>query len=154
MNNTERERIVGALKMILGGDASRGIKLQAVCDFLKSDVEHYDWVGFYLVPEGGARELVLDAYAGAATEHARIGFGEGICGQAADRGEPFVVQDVSKETNYLSCSIHVKSEIVVPVMRGGEVIGEIDIDSHQLSPFTDADTELLEEVARIAEPVI
>jgi GAF domain-containing protein len=59
-----------------------------------------------------------------------------------------VVQDVDAVENYLSCSVHVKSEIVVPVFDSGEVVGEIDIDSHVREPFTQADTRFLEGVAR------
>jgi len=79
----------------------------------------------------------------------RIPFGRGICGQAAERKETFVVQDVSKETNYLSCSPEVKSEIVVPIMKDGRVLGELDIDSHSLAPFTDEDREFLENICRL-----
>ena len=70
-------------------------------------------------------------------------------GQAAQREETFVVQDVSRETNYLSCSPHVKSEIVVPVFKDGAVAGEIDIDSHALAPFTQEDREFLEKAATL-----
>lgn len=79
----------------------------------------------------------------------RIHFGEGICGQAAERKETFIVQDVSKETNYLSCSLKVKSEMVVPIFKNGKVVGELDIDSHTLSPFTSDDREFLENVCSI-----
>ncbi|MBT4511479.1 MAG: GAF domain-containing protein [Chloroflexi bacterium] len=118
--------------------------LQEICTLLRSRVDHYDWVGIYLVK--GERSLVLGPYDGAATEHTEIAFGQGICGQAAEREQTYVVQDVNKETNYLSCSVHVKSEIVVPVFKDGQVIGELDIDSHQLAPFTDQEREYLEKL--------
>ena len=86
------------------------------------------------------------------TIHVRIEFGQGICGQAAEREETFVIQDVSKEENYLSCSVNVKSEIVVPIFKDGKVVGEIDIDSHQLAPFSEVDRVYLEKLAeQIAE---
>lgn len=122
-------------------------KLDAICALLEREVAHYDWVGFYLVNPARERELVLGPFAGAPTEHTRIAFGQGICGQAADTEMTFVIQDVSQETNYLSCSPHVKSEIVVPIFKDGAVVGEIDIDSHALAPFTDADNAFLEQVA-------
>ena len=125
----------------------RNAKLRAICYTLRRHVPHYDWVGFYLVDPDQEAELVLGPFEGADTDHTRIPFGEGVCGQAAERKETIVVQDVSKETNYLSCSIHVKSEIVVPVMREDRVVGEIDIDSHQLTPFTDEDRTFLERIA-------
>ncbi len=125
-------------------------KLHAICDMLKSMVPEYDWVGFYLVDRENKRELVLGPYVGDATDHVRIPFGQGICGQAAEREETFVVDDVSKESNYLSCSINVKSEIVVPILKEGEIIGELDIDSHKLSAFTDEDESFLAKVAEQA----
>jgi GAF domain-containing protein len=125
---------------------SGGGNAQAVCDLLRDRVPHYDWVGFYLVDPGSPRELVLGPFAGEPTEHVRIAFGRGICGQAAEREETFVVQDVSEQINYLSCSVHVKSEIVLPVFKDGELVGELDIDSHAVAPFTDADESFLEAV--------
>lgn len=86
---------------------------------------------------------MLGPYVGAATDHTRISFGQGICGQAAEREEAFVIQDVSRESNYLACSLTVKSEIVVPVFKEGVVVGELDIDSHVLSPFSATDWQQL-----------
>jgi GAF domain-containing protein len=137
------------IKAILDGDTNTDEKLLTICKLLKGNIEYYDWVGFYLVNPNVKNELFLGPYDGDPTEHIRIKFGDGICGQAADRQETFVVQDVSKETNYLSCSPEVKSEIVVPILSEGEVVGEIDIDSHIIEPFTDEDQEFLEEVAKL-----
>ena len=132
---------------ILHGTQNRDEKLYAVCELLEKEVAHYDWVGFYLVDPEKARELVLGPFVGAPTEHTNIAFGQGICGQAADTEMTFVIQDVTAETNYLSCSPHVKSEIVVPIFKDGVVAGEIDIDSHVIEPFTDDDQVFLEQVA-------
>lgn len=117
--------------------------LQAVCEVLRKEVPHYDWVGFYLVDPGKERELVLGPYAGAPTEHVRIPFGYGICGQAAQRKKTFMVPDVTKEQNYLACSPYVKSEIVLPVLKQGEVMGELDIDSNTLDAFSEEDRAFL-----------
>jgi GAF domain-containing protein len=91
---------------------------------------------------------------GAPTDHTRIPFGQGICGQAAERKETFVVQDVSMEDNYLSCSVDVRSEIVLPIMDGGEVLGELDIDSHAVSPFTEQDGQLLTGICELVVPLV
>ena len=128
---------------------SRDHQLTSICTTLRDGVGHYDWVGFYLVDETG-ENLVLGPFAGASTEHVRIAFGEGICGQAARRRETFVVQDVSRETNYLSCSPEVNSEIVLPLFKDGALVGELDIDSHRLSAFGDEDRAFLEAVCEIA----
>jgi len=137
-------------KQILGNPQSRDKKLKLLCAMLRDQVDYYDWVGFYFTDPENERGLVLGPYVGEPTEHTRIPFGQGICGQAADREETFVVQDVTKESNYLSCSIHVRSEIVVPIFKDGRVMGEIDIDSHVTDPFTVVDEEFL---GRLAEMV-
>ncbi|NBC30161.1 MAG: GAF domain-containing protein [Spirochaetes bacterium] len=138
---------------ILTDPASEGTRLQNLCDYLKEYIDHYDWVGFYLsVP--GERMLALGPFSGEPTEHIRIPYGRGICGQAADREETFVIQDVTTQDNYLACSLAVKSEIVVPVFHEGAVVGEIDIDSHGANPFTDADNTFLEELARRVAPEV
>lgn len=139
---------------IVKGESSKDEKLLAVCTLLKNDVPHYDWVGIYLVAQLRKRELVLGPFAGEPTEHIEIPFGRGICGQAAEREETFVVQDISKETNYLSCSSMVRSEIVVPIFKKGEVVGELDIDSHSLSPFTEEDGEFLEDVCQMISDIL
>ena len=146
------------VRKVLRDERPRDERLLSVCELMKKRVPHYDWVGFYLrePPLVGARHavpadtvpvLVLGPYAGEPTEHTRIAFGRGICGQAAERKETFVAPDVSKETGYLSCSAKVKSEIVVPILKHGEVAGEIDVDSHTIDPFGDGDRAFLERVA-------
>ncbi len=140
------DSILEEAQQILSGSEDRDTKLYKICGLLQQQVAHYHWVGFYLVDPHEEDELVLGPFVGAPTEHTRIGFGEGICGQAAEQEETFVVQDVSQETNYLSCSIDVKSEIVVPLMTNGTVVGELDIDSHNLAPFTSVDRRYLEKL--------
>ena len=122
-------------------------KLQEICDMLKAKVSHYDWVGFYF-KNGDKRELKLGPYAGAVTDHTIIPFGKGICGQVAESNENFVVPDVQAQDNYIACSINVKSEIVVPLFKDGENIGQIDIDSDTPDPFTSEDERFLEFVNR------
>jgi len=123
--------------------------LNSICTILKENIDYYDWVGFYLVDEDNKNELVLGPFVGDITEHVRIPFGKGICGQAAATKETFLVPDVTKETNYLSCSPIVKSEIVVPILKQGEVLGELDIDSHSTNPFTDDDRLFLENICSL-----
>ncbi len=128
-------------------------KLQGICDLLKEKVPHFDWVGFYF-KNGEKEELKLAEFSGKPTEHTLIPFGKGICGQVALSNENFVVQDVSEQENYISCGIDVKSEIVVPIFNKGKNIGQIDIDSHQRSPFTKKDEELLEFVCEEVSALI
>jgi len=147
------ERLVGEVRSIAALPEERDARLRRICDLLRESVAHYAWVGFYLV-EPGTRMLALGPFAGKPTEHVCIPFGRGVCGQAAERGTTFVAQDVATEQNYLSCSASVRSEIVVPILKDGLVAGEIDIDSHEISPFTDADRDLLERVAEIVSRII
>ena len=132
------------------GDNDAAALMQAICDLLHREVPHYDWVGFYLTDPAEERMLVLGPYTGAPTDHVRIPFGRGICGQAADSLRTFVVQDVNGENNYLSCSPFVKSEIVLPVLAQGVLLGELDIDSHTVAPFTPEDELFLGKVCDFA----
>lgn len=117
-----------------------------VVKVLNSSVPTYSWVGVYAV-EGG--DLVLDAWSGpAATEHTRIPIGKGVCGFAAKSARTEIVSDVSRDPRYLQCFLSTRAEIVVPVVKEGAVIGEIDIDSDQLDAFSSLDREFLEAVAK------
>ena len=122
-------------------------KLQQICDLLESEVSYYDWVGFYF-KNGDKEELKLSQFTGEETEHTIIAYGKGICGQVAISNENFVVQDVSKQENYISCGWKVKSEIVIPIFVNDENIGQIDIDSHSANIFSLKDEELLEFVCK------
>ncbi len=122
---------------------SREEKLLKICQLLQDSIDYYNWVGFYFAnPE--AKTLHLGPYVGAPTDHIIIPFGKGICGQVAVSNESFVVPDVTAQDNYIACSFKVKSEIVVPLFVNGKNIGQIDIDSHVLDPFTEADKRFLE----------
>jgi GAF domain-containing protein len=122
---------------------SREEKLLKICELLKNSIDYYNWVGFYF-RNGEKEELILGPYVGAATDHTVIPFGKGICGQVAVSNTNFVVPDVAAQDNYIACSFTVKSEIVVPLFVNGKNIGQIDIDSHVLNPFTEADERFLE----------
>ena len=132
---------------ILKNKMRRDSKLKAICRLLKTNVPYYDFVGFYFVDANVTDELVLGPFEGEPTEHLRIAFGRGICGQAAEQKKMLVIQNVAEETNYLSCSPKVKSEIVVPIFKNGKIVGELDIDSHTLSPFTVEDEVFLKELS-------
>ena len=128
--------------------------LRGICQLLHDEVEGYDWVGFYLVDPPGSRELALGPFVGAPTEHVRIPFGKGVCGRAAELRSTVVVDDVSRESNYLACSLNVRSEIVLPIFRKDELVGELDIDSHQLSRFGSDDRAFLSRVVETVSAVI
>ncbi len=144
----------GKISEIISSNEDFHAKLQLICDFLRSNVSHYNWVGFYF-RNGDKKELKLAEFSGKPTEHVLIPFGKGICGQVALSNRNFVVQDVNEQDNYISCGIDVKSEIVVPIFKNGRNIGQIDIDSYSKAPFTAEDEKLLEyicaEVAAVTD---
>ena len=117
-------------------------RLKGVCQLLQDNLEAYDWVGFYFANHE-AKTLHLSAYVGDPTDHLVIPFGKGICGQVAESNSNFVVADVSAQDNYIACSITVKAEIVVPLFIDGVNVGQIDIDSKTIDPFTKADEAFL-----------
>ena len=117
-------------------------RLKGVCQLLQDNLEAYDWVGFYFANHE-AKTLHLSAYVGDPTDHLVIPFGKGICGQVAESNSNFVVADVSAQDNYIACSIAVKAEIVVPLFIDGVNVGQIDIDSKTIDPFTKADEAFL-----------
>lgn len=140
------ENILASLDALLVAEKSRDILLLEVCKLLKAEVYHYDWVGFYILDEVG-QTLLLGPYVGKPTEHTKIPVGKGVCGQVAENAESMIVQDVSQMDNYIACSIDVQSEMVVPVLKDGKFVAEIDIDSHSAAPFKEEDKALLEAVA-------
>jgi L-methionine (R)-S-oxide reductase len=119
-----------------------------ICELLKREVYHYDWVGFYILdPE--ENELVLGPFAGKPTPHTHIPVGKGICGQVAESGQTMVVQDVTQVENYISCGLDVQSEIVVPILKNGKFVAELDIDSHSPAPFKSVDDQFLTKICSL-----
>ncbi len=148
MANVNGAALLEECRAILEKTEDNGTALQQLATYLHGKVDHYNWFGFYLtVP--GSRTLALGPYEGAPTDHLQIPFGRGVCGQAAEREETVLVDDVTAESNYLACSLETKSEIVVPIMKGDSVLGEIDIDSHGKAAFDESDREFLENLATL-----
>lgn len=128
---------------------SRDELFQQTCEVIQAKLPHYNWVGFYMLDTSDSSMLVLGPFAGAATPHTRIPVSEGICGAAVAQGETVVVDDVNSDPRYLSCSIETRSEIVVPIREHGQVVGEIDIDSHALAAFDAEDRAFVERCAEL-----
>ena len=133
--------------LLLNYEDLQGIVLQKkVVTLLDANIPYYNWSGFYFM-NNEKQQLEIGPYAGALTDHITIPFGKGICGQVAESGTSFEVPDVDQQDNYLACSIDTKSEIVVPMFLEEQLIGQIDIDSHSVDPFTAEDHELLSWIA-------
>ena len=139
-------RFLDQIDEIVRSDQDRDSKFESICKLLALSVSHYNWVGIYIA-DNENKQLNLGPYVGKSTSYIMIPFGKGVCGQVAEKQVIIVVQDVSKKENYLPCSLEVKSEIAVPIIKDNVFVGEIDIDSFVLTPFTDKDEELLTKVA-------
>lgn len=148
-----KEAILNQVESIVNTDQKRDDKLRAICELLDEKIDAFDWTGFYLTSPEEDEMLILGPYVGETTEHIRIPFGKGICGQAAETLETFVVQDVSKADNYLACSLDVQSEIVVPIMKDNEFVGELDIDSHTKEAITPELKDLCEQICQKITPI-
>ena len=120
--------------------------MSATAALLKESIPHYDWVGFYIL-DPKTHMLILGPFTGKPTEHTHIPVGKGICGQVAESKKSMIVQDVTEQTNYIACSLDVQSEIVVPILKNGLFVAEIDIDSHAYAPFTEEDELFLSAIA-------
>ncbi|HEU4402196.1 MAG TPA: GAF domain-containing protein [Candidatus Polarisedimenticolia bacterium] len=142
----DRRAILERVRQALGQGSDRNEQMRTAVRILSEGAGKYTWTGIYLL-EG--ETLVLHNQIGEPTIHRRIPIGEGICGLAARERRTVMVPDVGQDPRYLACSQATRSEIVVPIMRDGEVVGEIDIDSNLLDAFDEDDRLILEETARL-----
>jgi L-methionine (R)-S-oxide reductase len=146
MSVTTDEEVLEQLRLAIAAAASPTDAMAAAVTLLQRERPDYTWVGIYRL-EGD--ELVLGPFVGKPSPHTRIPLHAGICGAAASEKATIIVDDVNADPRYLACSIETRSEIVVPIMRGAEVLGEIDIDSDKPAAFGAADRALLEATARL-----
>ena len=127
------------------GFLSDALLRRAVKDIAAAD-DRFDWVGVYLV-KSEENVVWLHNYVGRPTPHSKIAIGEGICGTAVEKGENAIVPDVSAVDHYIACDPRVKSEMVVLIRGGDDVLGLIDIDSRTADALTDEDSAAVQVVA-------
>lgn len=120
--------------------------LSTAVELINGFSDGYNWTGFYMMRDGVLR---LGPYRGPKTPHTEIELNRGICGAAASEKRTLIVDDVKSDPRFLACSLTTRSEIVVPLMKGEECIGEIDIDSDQPAFFSSQDREMLEAIADV-----
>jgi L-methionine (R)-S-oxide reductase len=125
--------------------------MEHVAERLHAEVAYYNWVGFYLVDPADRNFLIVGPFVGSFTPNARIPLARGLCGAAALTGKTVAVNDVSKDTRYLSGSSMVKSEIVVPIFQKKTFIAELDVESYFADTFTGTEQEFVEACAAIVE---
>ena len=150
MDKTERyEKMLSQMEAFCSG-GDNAISVLANCAAVMKVVfpKEYFWVGFYIVD---GDELILGPFQGTPA-CTRIKKGRGVCGTAWKEGRSLVVEDVEEFPGHIACSSLSRSEIVVPLFSDGGVMGEIDIDSTELSTFDDVDRENLEKAAEIIAP--
>ncbi len=140
------ESVEACLSLELPSISDPWDRMTRAVDTLKSRMPDYAWVGIYLLD---GHELVLGPFRGKPSPHTRIPLARGICGAAATAKATIVVDDVRQDPRYLACSIETRSEIVVPILRGDALVGEIDVDSDRLAAFGDDDRRLIESVAKL-----
>jgi GAF domain-containing protein len=146
MTDVDQAGVLTAIRSAVAAAPNADSAMQQVVRLLKDAMPAYNWVGIYVLD---GEELVLGPFLGKPSPHTRIPLGRGICGAAATAKATIVVDDVNADPRYLACSIETKSEIVVPIMQDGEVLGEIDIDSDRPAAFGAADRALLEPIAAL-----
>ena len=146
MTDMDRNGLLRAISSAIAAAPNADSAMKQTVGLLKDGVPDYTWVGIYLLD---GNELVLGPFVGKPSPHTRIPLGRGICGAAAAEKATIVVDDVNADPRYLACSLDTKSEIVVPIMQGTEVLGEIDIDSDKRAAFGAGDRTLLEPIAAL-----
>ena len=143
----KKEQYALLLKQVQGlleGESDRVANLANVAAVLHEAFGFW-WTGFYLVQ---GRELVLGPFQGPVA-CTRIPFGRGVCGTAWQQGRTVVVPDVEEFPGHIACSSASRSEIVVPVIKGKDVVAVLDIDSRELATFDARDAAGLEAIVAL-----
>jgi GAF domain-containing protein len=139
------DRVVAALRGAFTHDVGRQELLRRAAVRIRAAGSPYTSVYLYMLHD---QDLVLEAFDGRETDHTTIPVGKGVCGTAVATGEDQNVADVSAVGNYLACNTFTRSELVVLIRRGPLILGQIDVDSDQLDPFS---AEEQAEVKKVAD---
>lgn len=137
--------ITKQLDALLTGETNKTANLSNASALLNQFLERVNWVGFYLMEQG---ELVLGPFQGLPA-CVRIQVGKGVCGTAVSEKKTMLVKDVHAFPGHIACDAASRSEIVVPLIKEGEVLGVLDIDSPELSRFDEEDQKGLEQFAEV-----
>ncbi|MGC4101074.1 GAF domain-containing protein [Ferruginibacter sp.] len=149
------DSLVPQIKALIDGEPDLVANLANIAAALKEQFK-WLWVGFYMVKplaNGAAgEELVLGPFQGPVA-CTRIKKGRGVCGSAWQNATTLIVPDVEKFPGHIACSSLSRSEIVVPIFKGDQVIGVLDVDSELLDQFDETDKRYLEEIVATIAPV-
>ncbi|MDR7073802.1 GAF domain-containing protein [Fictibacillus barbaricus] len=135
------------LQALLEGETNSTANLANASALLNQFLDRVNWVGFYTFDEQ-ANQLVLGPFQGLPA-CVRIPLGRGVCGTAAQKQETLVVKDVHEFPGHIACDAASQSEIVVPLVKNGNLLGVLDIDSPEKERFDEVDRENLEKFAAI-----
>ena len=135
-------QLSGQLDALLSGENNVVANLSNASALINQFFERINWVGFYLMEEG---ELVLGPFQGLPA-CIRIPVGKGVCGTAVANKQSIIVPDVNAFPGHIACDAASQSEIVVPLLKNGIVLGVLDIDSPELNRFSEEDRAGLEKV--------
>jgi L-methionine (R)-S-oxide reductase len=133
------------LKALLEDEKNQVANLSNASALLNQFLDRINWVGFYLMDE---KELVLGPFQGLPA-CVRIPVGRGVCGTAVQKKETILVEDVHQFPGHIACDAASQSEIVIPLLKNGEVIGVLDIDSPEKARFDEVDKQKLEEFVEV-----
>ncbi|MDN4607012.1 GAF domain-containing protein [Sporosarcina highlanderae] len=139
-------QLTSQLDALLSGEPNRYANLSNASALLNQFFDRINWVGFYLLD--GENELVLGPFQGLPA-CIRIPLGKGVCGTSALKRESIVVPDVDQFPGHIACDSASRSEIVVPLIKDGKLLGVLDIDSPELDRFSDEDRQGLEELVEV-----
>lgn len=142
---TKYKQLAGQLDALLTGEKNRYANLSNASALLNQFFDRINWVGFYLLDD---EELVLGPFQGLPA-CIRIPLGRGVCGTAAQTQQSIIVEDVNAFPGHIACDAASQSEIVVPLVKDGTLLGVLDIDSPELSRFTEDDRIGLERVVQV-----
>ena len=135
------ESLLPQIKAVVEGETDLIANLANTCACLKEQF-NWLWVGFYIVKNN---ELVLGPFQGSLA-CTRISKGKGVCGTSWTKKQTMIVPDVNAFPGHIACSSLSLSEIVVPVIRNGEVVAVLDVDSEKYNEYDETDKKYLEEV--------
>ena len=150
MSKQEDYKLLLAQVKAMVKDETDAVANMANVAALIQETFHFWWTGFYRVI---GEQLVLGPFQGPVA-CTRIGFGKGVCGTSWKEKQTIVVEDVEQFPGHIACSSESRSEIVVPLLKGDEVIGVLDIDSEKLATFGATDKKWLEQIAETVANVL
>ena len=138
--------LVNQINLLIKDERDLIANLSNTCSAI-NEVHNFLWTGFYIVKEN---ELVLGPFQGPVA-CTRIGYGKGVCGKSWKEKKSIIVKDVNKFPGHIACSSKSKSEIVIPICRGDNIYGILDVDDTRYGAFDEIDEKYLKKIVKLIE---